>query len=234
MRIRSLVAVAGVSVALLVSGCASKPHQSVLDEGEVSDPWEGFNRGVYAFNNVVDGVLIKPLAKTYNFVVPRPARKGVTNFLHNLASPANFANAVFQGNSEQSFTILWRFILNSTLGVGGLFDFAGYHGLVASDEDFGQTLAVYGVGPGPYIVLPIIGPSNLRDAVGKVADAFLDPINYLDEEEWIIAHKAAVIIDRRSRTIELTDEVERTSIDPYATFRSGYSQYRENEIKTRK
>lgn len=233
MRIRSLVAVAGVSMALVLSGCASKP-QGVVEDGEVADPLEGFNRGVYAFNNVVDGVLIKPIAKTYNFIVPKPARKGVTNFLHNLASPVHFANAVFQGNSEQSFTVLWRFILNTTLGVGGVFDFAGYHGIVASDEDFGQTLAVWGVDSGPYLVLPILGPSNVRDAFGKVADIFLDPINYLDEESIIYAHKAAVVVDRRSRTIELTDEVERTSIDPYATFRSGYSQYRDSEIKTRK
>lgn len=234
MRISSFFAAAGLSVALLVTGCASKSQQSVLDEAEVADPWEGFNRAMYGFNNVVDNILLKPVAKTYNFVVPRTARKGVTNFLHNLASPVHLANAAFQGNTEQAFTVFWRFVINSTIGLGGLIDVAGYHGIVAADEDFGQTLAVWGVGSGPYLVLPILGPSNVRDAFGKVADAFLDPINYLDEDAVIVAHKAAVTIDRRSRTIELTDEVERTSIDPYATFRSGYGQYRDNEIKTRK
>lgn len=224
----------------VLSGCAGKPQQEKLSAedsyavAEVNDPLEPMNRCVFKFNQVVDGVLIKPIAIAYKTVTPKPVRKGVSNFLDNLTSPVSFANAVAQGNPEQAFSVFWRFVLNTTLGVGGIFDFAGYHGLNARSEDFGQTMGYYGMGHGAYLVLPLLGPSSLRDATGRVADLYIDPLDNFMSDEQRIGISTATVIDTRASKLKITEEIDRTSIDPYATYRSAYFQYRANEVRNGK
>lgn len=201
---------------------------------EIRDPLEPFNRAVYKFNDVLDRAILKPTAKAYRFVMPAWGRQRVHNFLQNLTSPVSFVNAVLQGDFHQSMITFWRFVINSTWGVGGLFDIAGQEGLVERKEDFGQTLGTYGVGSGPYIVWPIFGPSSLRDTGGTVVDIFTDPINYLDDDKIVIGRKVAEVVDSRERLLDLTDDIDRVSLDPYATVRSFYAQRRQSEVENRR
>lgn len=225
--------------AMLVIGAVSMPGKAYAgfeNGGEVtiSDPLEGINRAVYGFNKFLDKILLKPVAKTYRFVVPQIARKGIRNVLTNLTEPVTFLNSVLQGDVEHSFTTLWRFTINSTVGIAGLFDVVGDHGLRHRDEDFGQTLGKYGIGEGPYLVLPILGPSNGRDLVGAVADAFSDPYNYIFTDYAIAGRSVVKGIDRREGALNLIDDIDRTSLDPYATIRSLYTQRRLDEIRNGK
>jgi phospholipid-binding lipoprotein MlaA len=137
---------------------------------EMYDPWEGWNRGVYRFNHGVDTVVLLPLVQGYQFIVPEPGRKGVTNFFNNLFEIRNFANNLLQGKIEGCVNSFFRFVFNTTLGLGGLMDPATDMGFPEWREDFGQTLGVWGVGPGPYFVLPVAGPSTVRDACGLAVD----------------------------------------------------------------
>ncbi len=201
---------------------------------EIRDPLEPFNRAVYKFNDVLDRAILKPTAKAYRFVMPAWGRQRVHNFLQNLTSPVSFLNAVLQGDFHQSMVTFWRFIINSTWGVGGLFDIAGQEGLVERKEDFGQTLGVYGVPSGPYIVWPIFGPSSVRDTGGAVVDVFSDPINYLEEDKIVIGRKVAEVVDARERLLDLSEDIDRVSLDPYATVRSFYAQRRQSEVENRR
>lgn len=194
------------------------------------DPLEPLNRGVYRFNTTVDGVVLKPATMIYRGVVPEEGRTMVTHFLENLYSPVVFANSVLQADPQNSFTTLWRFLINTSFGIGGLFDVASEAGLKNRPADLGETFAFYGADTGPYIVLPIIGPSNTRDAFGRLGDAFMNPFNYVDTGTSI-ALWTATAIDARSNNTKLIDSVYETSLDPYATFRSGYMQKRASEIK---
>jgi phospholipid-binding lipoprotein MlaA len=195
--------------------------------GSVYDPIEPFNRAVFKFNQVLDTFLLRPVAKGYVTVVPEFGRDRVHNVLTNLNEPVDMLNGFFQGKPERGFTSLWRFIINSTLGVAGLFDFAGHNfGLARIDEDFGQTMGHYGAGSGFYLVLPVIGPSSARDTVGLVADILSNPLNYIDDDRYIYGRIGLTIVDSRSQNLDLLDEIYRTSVDPYATIRSGYLQRR--------
>ena len=219
---------------LLLSACSSAVQEEdpslALYTMQEDDPLEPFNRTMFAFNETVDHVLLSPAAHLYRDVVPPFGRDRVGNFLDNLAAPVSFVNALAQGESELAFTVLWRFLLNSTLGGAGLFDFAGHHGITARTEDFGQTLGVYGVRSGVYIVWPFIGPSNTRDSIGRVVDAFSNPFSYIFNRETLIAERVLRIVHEREQLLELTDEIYRTSLDPYITIRSGYLQRREAQI----
>lgn len=200
-----------------------------------NDPLEGLNRGIFEFNRVVDGVLIKPIAQIYRGVLPQQAQDSVRSFLRNLRSPVILANDVLQGDMDRAGSTIGRFLVNTTLGIGGLFDVASELGMPFHDEDFGQTLAVWGVGEGPYIVLPILGPSNPRDIVGLASEFYLDPVNiYLRNEdlEYLTYVRAGLRgVDARARSIEVLDELERTSLDYYAAIRSLYRQQRINDIR---
>lgn len=204
-----------------------------MDEGEVYDPWEPFNRKVYRFNEALDKYMLQPTARGYRKVVPAWGRERVHLFLRNLSEPLTFVNAVLQVDSDRAITSFWRFAINSTWGVGGMFDIAGQEGLVYRDEDFGQTLGRYGVGPGPYLMLPILGPSNPRDALGKGVDVFTDPFNLiLDDEQAILWARYGVnLVDTREQLLDITDEVELNSFDPYAAYRSIYMQNRASKIR---
>ena len=223
--------------ALLFQGCATPPTDpdALAAYEEANDPLEPMNREIFAFNKAADTYLIKPLAQGYVYIVPADGRKSVRNFLNNLRSPVVFANDLLQLELERAGTTLGRAVFNTTIGIGGLFDVASALGMPYHDEDFGQTLAVWGLGEGPYLVLPILGPSNPRDTVGMVADGFMDPLNwYLDNVDLgYLTYVRAVIdgIDRRASVLDALDEIERTSLDFYATIRSLYRQRRVDEIQ---
>ena len=201
---------------------------------EVSDPIEKANRAVFSFNNFMDKILIKPIAKGYRFVVPELARKGIRNVLTNLSEPVTLINSALQGDAENSFKTFWRFTINSTFGIGGVFDVAKDAGLRHRREDFGQTLGVYGAGDGAYLMLPILGPSNVRDAFGRVVDVFSDPFNYILQDEALITKTAFSGLNARDVTLDITDHIERTSLDPYAAIRSLYTQRRDDAISNGK
>lgn len=237
LQLRSLHSALFLGLALLVTGCATPPTDpdALAAYEEANDPLEPMNREIFRFNQFADKYLIKPIAQGYVEVVPEDGRKSVRNFLNNLRSPVILANDILQGEVQRAGTTLARAVFNSTIGIGGLFDVGSGIGLPFHDEDFGQTLAVWGVGEGPYLVLPILGPSNPRDTVGIVVDGFMDPLNlYLEntDRSYLIYVRAAIDgIDKRAQVLDVLDELERTSLDFYATIRSLYRQRRIEEIK---
>ncbi|NQV54782.1 MAG: VacJ family lipoprotein, partial [Rhodospirillales bacterium] len=198
------------------------------------DPIEPTNRGIFEFNQVLDKALIKPVTGLYRAVTPEAAREYIHNFLQNLRTPVILANDVLQGAPSRAGTTALRFLINSTIGIAGLGDPATSIGFERHDEDFGQTLAVWGAGEGVYIMLPIFGPSNPRDAVGRVVDFFLDPINW-----WVQNSGNDVVgwsrtglggIDTRNKLWDVLEDLEKSSIDFYASIRSLYRQRRQDEI----
>jgi phospholipid-binding lipoprotein MlaA len=198
---------------------------------ETPDPIEGFNRAIHGFNRGVDTVVLRPASKAYEFVVPEPGRKMVHNALENWESPVIFANSILQGDPQNTFVTFWRFAFNTTLGVGGLFDIASELGMPErNNEDFGQTLGTYGVGQGFYLVLPILGPSSLRDGPSRVVDWFFNPLNWSTQNWERIAINATDAVDTRYRYGNLIDNIYDDSLDPYATFRSLYLQRRVAEV----
>lgn len=205
-----------------------------VDPGQVSDPLEGLNRAIYSFNHALDVALIKPIAKGYEMVVPSLVRKGVHNVITNLSEPVTLVNAALQGDQEQSFTTFWRFTINTTYGLGGIFDVAKDAGLKYRKEDFGQTEGVYGVGQGAYLMLPLFGPSNTRDLVGMTVDIATDPFNYVLSDGAILVEDGVVGLDKRTSILDLVDHIESTSLDPYATIRSLYTQKRFDDIRNGK
>lgn len=200
-----------------------------------NDPLEIPNRFIFAFNQTLDVAIIRPIAVLYRDLVPEYLRQRVHLFLRNLSEPVTLANDLLQGDLDRAGTTADRFLLNSTGGVLGFWDVATDLGHPYHKEDFGQTLGVHGVGEGPYLVLPLLGPSNLRDATGKVVDIFLDPFFYIaretDKEEWQLYRFLLDGLDFRTRNLETLDEIERDALDFYARLRSLYRQKREAEIR---
>ena len=224
-------AVLASAALFVVAACATPGNEP----GQIADPLEPVNRYIFAANLAVDTTVIEPVATLYRDFVPDPARDSVRNFLRNLESPVILANDVLQRDLDAAGVTTKRFFINTTLGVLGLFDPATDMGLPRRDVDFGQTLGTYGVGPGIYLVLPILGPSSLRDAAGNVVDYYFDPLNYYadntDRGHLTVLRAGIRGIDARARTIETLDEIERTSIDFYATIRSLYHQRRQSDIR---
>lgn len=219
---------------LLIAGCASIPDdpEERAEFEEVNDPFEPMNRAVFSFNQAVDTVILEPASEVYSWV-PEPIRFVVRNFISNLAEPVNFLNNFFQGDLEGAGRTLARFTINSTMGFAGLGNPADEMGLADTDEDFGQTLGVWGGGEGdggPYLMLPLLGPSNPRDAIGMVVDTVWDPFTYYvreqDLEALALGLRALEAVDARYRNAELIDDLERNSIDYYAAVRSLYRQRR--------
>lgn len=213
--------------ALGLGACATSPTAE-------NDPLEGFNRGVFAVNDALDQAVIRPVSYGYREAVPEPIRDRVRDFIANLASPVVFLNDVLQGEFDRAGTTFTRFWINTIGGLGGLVDVASSVGIQRHTEDFGQTLGTWGVNDGPYLVLPLLGPSNPRDAVGKVVDIFTDPMTYVfgaHGPDWgPYALTGARIVDGRSRIIRETDDLRRNSFDYYATIRSIYRQQRADDI----
>ena len=225
---RVAVAVCAAVVLLLASMAGQARAQD-----EISDPIEPINRGIFAFNQVVDGLILDPAQQIYGYVVPEPAKQGVRNFLDNLRAPLVFIHDLLQGERERAGITLGRFMVNTTLGLGGIFDFASIVGMEPGhSEDLGQTLGSYGVGPGPYIVLPLLGPSSARDALGLAVDAFvLDPSAYVISSEAALARRGADGVDTRYRLDPAIDDLEANSLDLYASYRTIYLQRRDAEIR---
>lgn len=227
---RQLIAIVAL---LAMSGCTTAPGGDRIAQ---KDPLEGYNRFMYGVNRGVDHAIIRPVAKGYVAAVPESGRRGLTNVLNNVDEPKSFVNAVLQGKPRAALRTLARFIINTTLGVGGLADHASWMGIRRQDEDFGQTFAVWGIGSGPYLVLPLLGPSTLRDTAGRVVE-FVggDPYRFaLDRANlrWYYSYgiTGVEILDLRAQVLGPLDALTRGSADEYATVRSAYLQSRRNEI----
>lgn len=243
MRVRPLrFVVPGVlAFALAVSGCAA-PGPAASDSQmaeaaglDFNDPLEEVNRSIFRFNQVVDEVVLVPVAKTYRTAVPPPMRASVRDFLQNLNGPVTFVNDVLQGQPQLAANTLARLAVNSTIGVGGMFDVATRLGIRSHVNDLGITLATWGVEEGPYLVAPVLGPTNPRDLAGKVGDSFMDPADFVAgrHDLWYATLSRTVVagIDARSRNIEALADIEKTSLDYYATIRSLYRQRRQSQIQ---
>lgn len=241
------------------SDATEKPSDDLFDpfakSGEDAieeyDPWEPLNTKVFEFNRQVDRWVLKPVAQGYNFVMPNPVQIGISNFFYNLRFPPRFFNNIFQGKAKGAGIEVGRFLVNSTAGVGGLFDVAQHLDLKTPEEDTGQTLGFYGVKPGPYVVLPLLPPFNLRDLVGYVGDIALNPINWLVAPiievrgvPSVIAHKNRTtstvvqlggrvfeIVNDRSLNLEKFQGVEEATLDLYAAVRNAYLQKRARAIR---
>ncbi len=201
----------------------------------IEDPLEPFNRAMFTFNDRLYFWVLKPVAQGYSVVMPEPARVSVSNFFSNLRSPIRFANCLLQANFIGALTELFRFMLNSSIGLAGFFDPAGGEeiNLVKQNEDFGQTLGVYGAGQGFYIVWPILGPSSPRDTVGMVGDFFAYPLSYLDPWYAWLAVRGYEMINDTSLSIGDYEALKEASIDPYLAVRNAYAQYRQKKIEER-
>jgi phospholipid-binding lipoprotein MlaA len=215
-----------IVVASTLSACVTLPPNS---QRSPQDPWESWNRGVYKFNDTLDRAVAKPVAKAYVRVVPEPIRIGVTNFFANLETPTVLINDALQGKFVAAASDLGRFVLNTTLGLGGILDPATQAGLAHNDEDFGQTLGKWGVHPGPFIEIPILGPSDLRDAPARVVDTYTNPRQYI-KNDWI---KYGLYLpdftDRRAALLSLDATLQKT-YDPYAFVRDAYLQQRAYKV----
>jgi phospholipid-binding lipoprotein MlaA len=217
----------GIATACFAPGAA-------LAQDAVSDPWEGFNRDLFSVHETVDKAVLEPVARGYRAVTPGFFRDGVNNLLNNLRSPSIFANDVLQGEASRAGVTAARFGLNSTLGIAGLFDPASAMGLERHDEDFGQTLAVWGVDAGPYIFVPLMGPTTVRDAVGRVVDTAFDPLRWAEIDDADTARgvrTGLTALSVREATLDAVDSVRSDSLDPYVTIRSTYGLLRESAIQ---
>src|SRR6516162_1998091 len=233
--LRPALSVSLIVLALRSSGCATapqNPQQAALGGEDFHDPFEDVNRKIFDFNQTVDRHVLAPVARAYRSSLPEPIRNSLRDFLNNLQGPLNFANDALQGDFGRAKDTVVRFVVNSTLGMAGLVDLAGRWGIPYHEQDLGITLGVWGIPEGPYIVVPILGPSDPRDLGGQVAEGFGDPWNYIVTGNpwtlyWIPFVRGGVSgIDQRSRYIETLADIERTSLDYYATIRSLYRQRR--------
>jgi phospholipid-binding lipoprotein MlaA len=220
----------------LVESVSVKIAQSSNAGEDVNDPMELLNRAIFDINELIQILFLRPAGTLYRAILPLPVRTSVGNALDNLSSPIDLANDILQGEPERAWQTTQRLLINSTLGVAGLFDVAEKMGIPRHDEDFGQTLAVWGIGEGFYLVLPIFGPSNPRDAVGKLlVDGYFDPLNvWLDNSNRNAianARTGAAGIDEYEGVMDELENLQKTSIDYYSVLRSLYRQKRASEIK---
>ncbi len=226
-----------VALGMLISGCTTT--RVGTDRLAERDPLEGFNRAIWAVNRGADKVVVKPVTQVYRAVAPKPARDGVRNFFANVTEPFSFINNILQGHGDRAIRNLGRFVVNTTIGIGGLFDQASRIDISPAPEDFGQTLAAWGANGGPYLMLPLLGPSTLRDAVGRgttlVADPYRVCVNRCGLPNGVpLALTAAEVISTRDGLIETgADSFLESSLDPYAAARSAYLQRRRADILNR-
>jgi phospholipid-binding lipoprotein MlaA len=222
----------------ILGACATKPPASdpdaLAEYNETNDPLEPTNRVFYAINNGLDTVILKPVAQAYRFAVPQPVRTGIHNVLVNLGTPVTLGNDILQAKPRRAGDTLMRFLINTTVGVVGVFDVADKWGYPAHDADFGVTMALWGMPSGPFLFLPVLGPSSPRDAAGFGVDMAMDPFTWVGKGTAVTAIKWSKTIinavDARERVLDALDEIKKTALDPYATFRSLYRQHRESQI----
>lgn len=223
-----------LSAVFMLGACASSPS---TDPAAVYDPLEPLNRSVFAFNEAADKAVIGPVAEAYETVTPGVARQGVRNFLSNLNSPVVFVNSVLQGDAANAADTTYRFVINTTIGVAGLWDAAAHFGLEGRSEDFGQTLGVWGVEEGPYLVLPLLGPSNLRDFAGRGMDTVFDPLTWTEfrGEEDLDDHIqiGRTVLGALDARVQFDDQLEalREQPEPYIALRRIYTAQRNASIR---
>jgi phospholipid-binding lipoprotein MlaA len=219
---------AALALVAILPACATLPPGSQRDP---RDRFERFNRAVYKVNDSLDRHVARPVAVAYTRATPQPVRTGVSNFFTNLAYTRVMLNDLLQGKVGQFFSDTARLVVNTTVGIGGLFDPASQLGLAVHDEDFGQTLGKWGVPSGPFLMLPVLGPSTVRDGAGRLADRFSEPDTYL-VEDWKAQAGLTVgsLIDTRASLLG-TDQLLQDSYDPYAFMRNAYLQRREFQVK---
>ncbi len=215
-------------------------ESSISPTKEIYDPFERVNRKIFAFNETADKYAIEPIARGYRKAIPRPVRDSIHNFLNNLSLPLSAINSFAQGKVSNGLATFSNFLINTTVGVGGLFDVARKKGIYFKPEDFGQTFAYYGASPGPYLMMPLLGPANLRDASGLALNTLISPIGFnafeignqksIMKDEYLFMIVGLTAIDTREGLIEIVDDIRNDSFDPYSTIRSAYFQKRVNEI----
>lgn len=214
---------------LALAGCASNKNTTAY--GDVYDPWEPYNRAVFSFNQGVDYVLLDPITEVYRFAVPDAFRLAIANFLTNLKSPLYLIHELLQGDLEGAGIVTQRFVFNTFTGFGGIVDTASWEGITYESEDLGQTLAVWGVDSGPYMVLPIFGPSSLRDSFGLAGDMVLDPVNWYlwdaDKDDLNTGLTVATILTTKDQFLDLQRQLKAESFDYYAATRSIWMQRRQ-------
>ena len=223
-----LFRIAALCTAATLAACATRPPD------DPADPLEPFNRAMFSFNTAADRHVLKPIAKGYAAAVPTIAQRGVVNFFNNLGEPVTIVNGLLQGKFVQAGSDTGRFLLNSTAGFAGLMDVASKTGLPQHSEDFGQTLGYYGVGTGIYLMLPLLGPSNGRDVIGRTADYFSNPLYYVqannDELDPVFYGATALnLISLRTQFFSADSLIE-SALDPYIFVRTAYLQSRLNKV----
>lgn len=223
--VRGIVFGLAASAALFLSGCASTGGAG----SEPHDPYESFNRSMFAFNKAVDDALFRPIADGYVAVTPEPAREAVFNFFDNLGYLTTMVNQLLQGKIERGMEDAGRFVINSTFGLGGLVDFASDIGIPRHEEDFDQTLAVWGFAPGPYLELPLLGPNTMRSLPGIPADAASDLLTWVNSP-LDLALGAVERVDQRARLSSAIELRDTSSLDPYVFQREAYLQRRRHLI----
>ena len=220
--LRRVALAASVSVAALLSGCAT----TNTGPANPADPLESMNRSIYSFNEGVDEAIFKPVATAYQNVTPRVARQGVTNFFDNLGDAWSFVNNVLQGQGQGAYNSMVRFSVNSVLGIGGLFDIASEAGIERQKQDFGQTLGRWGMPTGPYLVLPFWGPSTVRDSAGLVVDAYGYPANTMDDVRWRNSLFGLRMVNNRANLLKAGDVLDSVALDKYSLVRDVYLRSR--------
>ena len=239
MRSPLFCAVLAAATMSLLAACATRPPASDVEATqefkENNDPFEPANRVGFAINDGLDTYFLAPVARAYRFAVPGAIRRPVHNVLQNMTTPVLFINDVVQRNRGRAVRTFVGCVIISTAGVGGLFDVAASLGYPYHDNDFGTTLALWGVPEGPFLFLPVLGPSNPRDATGYGVDILFDPLTYAPSGHGIrtleYARLGVSAVDARERVLDEVDSIKKTALDPYATFRSLYRQNRESTIE---
>jgi phospholipid-binding lipoprotein MlaA len=214
-----------LAACLMAVGCASLPS----GKPDPRDPWERFNRASFKLNDALDRAILRPTARAYVKVTPRLVRTGISNFFSNLETATTLVNDALQGKGRAVGQDTARLLLNTTLGLGGLFDPATAAGIEKNDEDFGQTLGSWGVESGPYLMVPFLGPSTLRDAIARVPDRFTDPTHYLEDDSTRFTITAVEVLDLRAGLLSLDRQLEE-SFDRYAFVRNAWLQRREYKV----
>jgi phospholipid-binding lipoprotein MlaA len=224
MQHNSLYLVAAFALTLTLGGCAALPGKR-----DPSDRFERFNRSVYAFNRAVDHAVLRPVARTYVKITPDPVRRSISNFITNLDYPVTIVNDLLQGKVHDGVSDVGRLGVNTVVGIGGIFDPASHWGLDKHDEDFGLTLARWGVQSGPYLMLPILGPSTVRDAPARIADRFATPTTYVNITGVELGYSVVKVVNGRASILG-TDRMIDSAFDPYAFVRNAWLQRRAYQV----
>ncbi len=218
--------VGALSASLLLIGCATNPDRIA----DPRDPIEPYNRAVYSFNDAVDRAILRPIAVGYQKITPEPVDRGITNFFNNIADVTSVANNILQFKMSRAGSDVGRIFINTTVGALGFFDVATNVGLPSYKEDFGQTLGYWGIAPGPYFMLPLLGPSTIRETIGRAGDVMTSPLHYLDENDVRWGLRGLNIVDRRANLLAAGRILDEAAIDRYSFVRDAYLQRRLNLV----